>query len=766
MNWKKEEVNSRSYRSNSMRKSLQRKNQPTKKLLQKIIIAIIGMLAILALFIFIVQKEKDDTGFSLEYINADEIPGFMQFTYYSNEEWKTKLGTDFKGRLTYQNVSDLLDLLNIKKYIKYDQKSPSKSVKREVWNDIYAQIVDLLDTTGKVKKETVILVKQDTDSDGSKITWQKGGQLHYGMDAKLKQYSTYQMYLMADQVLGITGESKEQAILPDVFVTSMDKNIEFLYAMGKYSIPIESNDQLNNTVCDLYFQSGKITKIQKKSDTVEGKLLTLEDKKIEIDGYGVIDRVENLPVYKMYGTIEEKSFSDIVLGNMNMSYIVADKKVCAILLKEPAEIKTVRVLLLGPDQSQYRQDAYISCDTPYQVNCGDKSETKDAKAVVKASDYLSNDMDNSLKLQSPNAGKLYFCDENGNKNSCAYDGIFEIRKYDQGYAVVNALPMEEYLYGVVPSEMPASYPQEALKVQAVCARSYAYIQLMKGAYANLGAHIDDSTNFQVYNHQEHNDSTNKAVDDTCGQVIAYQGNVVEAYYYSTSCGHSGTFQSWNLQNDGSLDYLTGNWLKDNPGDVNLADEAQFDAYITKPDDSCYDSFGKYFRWKATLAIADKSSDVRAKVNERKTAKPENIQIHQNGINGEVPNADNLGDMISFATGARSSGGGILKLTVNFKNGTVDILDEYSMRLVLGVLKQKVTLSDGSDGNQMAALPSSYFAITASNNGNYELSGGGYGHGIGMCQNGAKGMADKGANYQDILKRFYQNIEIKDCYAKQ
>lgn len=766
MNWKRDEVDSRSYRRNNVRKSMQKKNNRKTVFIRKLILAVIGIVGILAFFIFVIQKEGDDTGFSLEYVNADEIPEYMQFTYYSSAEWKSKLGSSFKGRLTYQNVADLLDILDIKKYVTYEEKNPNKSVKREVWNDVFSQILDLLDTTGKVKKETVILVKQDADNSGSLITWQKGGPLHYGIDAKLKQYNVYQMYLMDTQVLGIIGESKEEAVLPDVFVTSLDKNIEFLFAMGKYSIPIDSADKINNTVCDLYFKSGKITKIQKKSDTVEGKLLTLEDKKIEIEGYGVIDRVENLPVYKTYGTIEEKSFSDIVLGNMNISYIVADKKVCAILLKEPADIKTVRVLLLGQDQSPYRLDVYLSSDKPFQVNCGDKSETKDANAVLKASDYLADKTDISLRLQSSDAGKIYFCDETGAKKSCAYDGIFEIRKYDQGYAVVNALPMEQYLYGVVPSEMPASYPTEALKVQAVCARSYAYIQLMNGSYASLGAHIDDSTNYQVYNLQEHNDATTKAVDDTCGQVISYQGNVVEAYYYSTSCGHSGTYQSWNLPSDGSRDYLTGTWLKENAGDVNLADEAQFDAYITKPDDSCYDSFAKFFRWKAELSIADKSAAIREKINARKTIKPENIQIHQNGINGEVSTTDKLGDMKSFAVGNRSNGGGILKLTVNFANGTVDILDEYSMRLVLGIMIQKVTCQDGSVANQMAALPSAYFAITSTDNGNYTLAGGGYGHGIGMSQNGAKGMADAGANYQDILKRFYQNIEIKDCYAKQ
>lgn len=766
MHWKKKETDNRTYRRNDLRKSFQKKKNRNARLLLKMIIAAIGIIGIVFLFTYVVQNKDESTDFSLKYVNADEIPEFMQFTYYSSEEWKTKLGSGFQGRLTYQNVEDLLDILKIDKYVTYEKKRPEKSVKREVWNDIYAQILDLLDTTGKVKQETVLVVKQETDQTGSLITCQKSSQLHYGIDPQLEQYKSYQMYLMDTNILGITDISDEETILPNVFVTSMDKNIEFLYTMGTFSVPLDTEEKIENTVCDLYFQSGKITRIQKKEDTIEGKLLTLDDQKIEIEGYGVIDRAENLPVYKTFGTVEEKTLSDIVLGNMNISYIVADKCVSAILLKEPAEIKTVRVLLLGQDQTPYRTEVYLSSDTPYQVNCGDKSETKEAGAVIKASDYLADKTDVSLKLEASDPGKLYFCDENGAKTSCAYDGVFEIRKYEQGYAVVNALPMEQYLYGVVPSEMPSSYPEEALKVQAVCARSYAYIQLMNGDYANLGAHIDDSTNYQVYNQQENNENTTKAVDDTCGQVISYQGNVVEAYYYSTSFGHSGNYQSWNLTDDGSYNYLAGTWLKENADDVNLSDEAQFDAYIENPDESCYDSFAKYFRWKAELAIADKSAAVRDKINARKTVKPENIQIHVTGAAEEVQTTDKLGDMTSFAIGERSNCGGVLKLTVNFANGTVDILDEYSIRIVLGAMLQKVTWNDGSEGKDMTALPSSYFAITSTENGVYELCGGGYGHGIGMSQNGAKGMAEAGMTYQDILNRFYQGIEIEDCYSKE
>ena len=65
--------------------------------------------------------------------------------------------------------------------------------------------------------------------------------------------------------------------------------------------------------------------------------------------------------------------------------------------------------------------------------------------------------------------------------------------------MVNELPLENYLCKVVPSEMPASYQKEALKAQAICARSYAYRQIMDYAYPEYQAHVNDSTDYQVYN---------------------------------------------------------------------------------------------------------------------------------------------------------------------------------------------------------------------------------------------------------------------------
>ena len=80
--------------------------------------------------------------------------------------------------------------------------------------------------------------------------------------------------------------------------------------------------------------------------------------------------------------------------------------------------------------------------------------------------------------------------------------------------MINELYLEDYLKKVVPSEMPASYEKEALKTQAVCARTYAYRQIQGNTYGAYGADVDDSTSFQVYNNTQTNERTDQAVDET------------------------------------------------------------------------------------------------------------------------------------------------------------------------------------------------------------------------------------------------------------
>lgn len=125
-----------------------------------------------------------------------------------------------------------------------------------------------------------------------------------------------------------------------------------------------------------------------------------------------------------------------------------------------------------------------------------------------------------------------------------YSGTLEIAAEDGSLVIVNELPLEEYLYHVVPSEMPVGFGVEALKVQAVCARSYAYRHIMNNSYRAYGAHVDDSVGYQVYNNIKEQPDSTQAVKETYGQVMRSDEGVVAAYYYSTSCGYMSDLSLW------------------------------------------------------------------------------------------------------------------------------------------------------------------------------------------------------------------------------
>ena len=90
-------------------------------------------------------------------------------------------------------------------------------------------------------------------------------------------------------------------------------------------------------------------------------------------------------------------------------------------------------------------------------------------------------------ITNKETGSIYHDEIKNWQNGTDYRGEIEILKEAEGYVVINELPVEEYLYSVVPSEMPASYPMEALKAQAICARTYAYLHIMSPGYPKWNA---------------------------------------------------------------------------------------------------------------------------------------------------------------------------------------------------------------------------------------------------------------------------------------
>jgi len=298
----------------------------------------------------------------------------------------------------------------------------------------------------------------------------------------------------------------------------------------------------------------------------------------------------------------------------------------------------------------------------------------------------------------------------------SYRGKLELFSTAEGIVIVNELPLEEYLYAVVPSEMPASYEPEALKCQAVCARSYAHCQMLAFGYPEYSAHVDDSVSYQVYGNSKEQDTTIRAVRETAGQRLMYQNQVVKTYYYSTSCGYSTSIEAWGNTLTDSNQYLRG---------ISICNE----------EGKAYEENLPWFRWKAVV--------------------PE--QIMSNLI--ELNTGKEIGTLQNISITKQGIGGVALQIVATGTKGKVTVETENKIRSALGGSGYEITKHDGSIVKSTKLLPSAFFTI-AKTGGNYIIEGGGYDHGIGMSQNRANEMAKAGKTYDEILQFFYPGTEVK------
>ncbi|MCI8583189.1 MAG: SpoIID/LytB domain-containing protein [Dorea sp.] len=296
----------------------------------------------------------------------------------------------------------------------------------------------------------------------------------------------------------------------------------------------------------------------------------------------------------------------------------------------------------------------------------------------------------------------------------AYAGTIEVWSGEEGMAIINELPLDQYLCKVVPSEMPSSYEMEALKAQAVCARSYAVRQMGDYAYPQYEAHVNDSTEFQVYNNSYTAESSSKAVTETAGEVVRYQENIATTYYYSTSCGRTTTMEAWgSAPNEGNA-YLQNVQICDEGGD--------------------YEKELPWYHWRAEISVETLA-----------------------GLIGGYANK-NLGTLQNVEVTKRGPGDIALELTATGTENTVTVATENKIRTALGGAGYTIVKNDGTTVDSQKLLPSAFFTITKQED-TYIIEGGGYGHGIGMSQNGANEMAKKGKTYKEILELFYQGVTV-------
>ncbi|MDY4692225.1 MAG: SpoIID/LytB domain-containing protein [Blautia sp.] len=294
-----------------------------------------------------------------------------------------------------------------------------------------------------------------------------------------------------------------------------------------------------------------------------------------------------------------------------------------------------------------------------------------------------------------------------------YYGTLEIRKTKDSLNLVNEICLEDYLKAVVPSEMPSSYEEQALMAQAVCARTYAWKHIqdpdkeMKAYYAD----VDDSVNYQVYGNIFPQEVTDRAVLCTKGRILTQNGEPVQAYYFSTSAGFTSTDEIWG------------------------ADEASSYLKSIRCD---FDQDSPWRKWQVTIPW-------------------ENIQKRAQEL------YENTGKLLSVDVARKNESGAVVSLQAVTEGKTFYINGEYSVRQFLSPEGCTIYEKDNAKEQGGKLLPSSYFTLNSSPGSCLEICGGGYGHGVGMSQNGANEMAKQGYTYEEILQYFFRNVQVEKIY---
>ena len=299
--------------------------------------------------------------------------------------------------------------------------------------------------------------------------------------------------------------------------------------------------------------------------------------------------------------------------------------------------------------------------------------------------------------------------------------------------VVNVLNIEHYLYGVLPAEIGTDAPPEALKAQAVCARSEALVGLETGKYAGARHDLTSDVMSQVYyGIGESSIAVRAAVDATRGEVLTYGDTVISAYYASNCGGHTENIENiWpdrpapgpyrsghaDMEKDTALDLRQA-------GDIRTWLESDPPAWC-RPGPDTPEWARDNFRWKRSVEPDALSGMLSEKY--RDVGRVYDIIPLERGVSGRIKDILFIGDS------------GHIRIT-----GELDI-----RRLWDSPLKSSCFVVDkiGPSGR-----PATFI-----------LSGAGWGHGVGMCQTGAIAMAEKGRTYRDILNRYFRGADIQQRY---
>lgn len=530
------------------------------------------------------------------------------------------------------------------------------------------------------------------------------------------------------------------------------------------------------------------------SDPIKTKILTLDfdNHYIECEGISSTEMIKDLKVYRYTENkdMKELSVDDLHIGLENCYALMLGDKIAKFIIDGEDIFKSIRVGIrksiddISKEETLYHDQIELYCESKTLFCEYDSEDSYEAKAgeniiisnnngsirVLQNNDIII-ETSKRIIITSEDSGISVFSISRGNGNP-SYSGRLEVSIQKNRLLLINDVDIENYLCKVLPSEMPSSFGLEALKAQAVAARTYAYRDIYSKVTCALGYTVDDSTASQVYNNSYTNDLSNQAVRETSGIIMTYEGEAINAQYYSSSCGLTGTGSEVWLTTPTTyaiVPYQIGKnhtLIDGKPLAFDYtSEESMLEFYKTikmyTPDDG-----STYHRWKTSMSFTELANTLNTNLGGMYKQYRELI-LTKNGDTFEsktIP--DNIGVVYNIFVSIRGESGVVTALDIETTTGTYRIYNQYNIRFTIRpkdcgstIVTSYAKNTDDTyskTSNNISILNSGFFAIEIVD-GIVTFYGGGNGHGCGMSQYGAKGFAKQGMSYDQILKQYYTGI---------
>ena len=363
---------------------------------------------------------------------------------------------DLKKLYTNMGVVDK----ELQSYVKNNRENSPVILKD--WNEIYSLMVQKLDIDDKIEKVNLI-ISGTISKDASLSQWTAAttyGKLGFeGLSVDYYIDKGITVFVKDNEILGVTEVYSEDVTYHNSWIISMSGGNIKAYVEGCVREFIYSDKVSNysNVVADLVVKDGKLTKATFKTETINGKVMEASKSEIELESVGKYAIDEDCRVYKIYGNISMCNMSEVLVGYDAQRFILdSEGKICAVIIDRDVQATNIRVILnTSGFDGLYHDSLKVVSKEGLRISCG--NETFEVPADKEYTITPDSDLAKAgrVKIVSKGVdGKIGISTIKRGYGVPYYRGTIEVTLRDGKLMIINELPLEEYLYSVVPSEMP------------------------------------------------------------------------------------------------------------------------------------------------------------------------------------------------------------------------------------------------------------------------------------------------------------------------